>query len=162
MTTPTRRTESAVEFLTLCASGKVREAYDRFVADGFRHHNPWFRSDRDSLLEAMDRAPAASRTSRSRFARLSSPPIAWQFSLTSSARKPVDSTRSSTFFASTARRSRRCGTSLRRFQRARRTSSACSRFRSRAGDRADSHLRRRTDIGAAAGDRLPNGTSSTT
>jgi predicted SnoaL-like aldol condensation-catalyzing enzyme len=35
------------------ASGKVSEAYNRHVAAGFRHHNPYFRGDAASLKEAM-------------------------------------------------------------------------------------------------------------
>ncbi|MBX2990271.1 MAG: nuclear transport factor 2 family protein [Bacteroidetes bacterium] len=45
--------ESAAGFLTLVAAGKVREAYDRYIGPGFRHHNPYFRGDADSLREAM-------------------------------------------------------------------------------------------------------------
>lgn len=55
MTTP-GQTDIAVEFLTLCASGKVREAYDRHVAGNFRHHNAYFPGDRDSLLTAMEQS----------------------------------------------------------------------------------------------------------
>ena len=43
----------AVEFLGMVATGQVREAYDRHVAPGFRHHNPWFRGDARSLMEGM-------------------------------------------------------------------------------------------------------------
>jgi predicted SnoaL-like aldol condensation-catalyzing enzyme len=46
--------EAAVEFLTLVATGKVREAYERHVGPGFRHHNPYFRGDAESLMEAME------------------------------------------------------------------------------------------------------------
>ena len=45
--------EAAVTFLTLAAKGQVREAYDRFVAPDFRHHNPHFRGDAASLAFAM-------------------------------------------------------------------------------------------------------------
>lgn len=45
--------DAAVEFLTLAASGSVREAYDRHIGPGFRHHNPHFRGDAASLREAM-------------------------------------------------------------------------------------------------------------
>lgn len=45
--------DAAVEFLTLAAAGKVSEAYERHVAAGFRHHNPYFRGDAASLKEAM-------------------------------------------------------------------------------------------------------------
>ena len=50
--------ESAIAFLTMCASGDVRTAYARHVAPDFRHHNPYFRSDRTSLLEAMEKSAA--------------------------------------------------------------------------------------------------------
>ncbi len=45
--------DTAIEFLTLVASGKIREAYDRHVGPGFRHHNPFFRGDAASLMEGM-------------------------------------------------------------------------------------------------------------
>ena len=48
------RKDAAVEFLTLVATGKVREAYDRHIAPGFRHHNPYFRGDAVSLMDAME------------------------------------------------------------------------------------------------------------
>ncbi len=48
------RKDAAIEFLTFVASGKVREAYQRHVAAGFRHHNPYFRGDAASLMEAME------------------------------------------------------------------------------------------------------------
>ncbi len=44
----------AESFLILASSGKVREAYDKYVHPDFRHHNAYFRGDRDSLLEAME------------------------------------------------------------------------------------------------------------
>lgn len=50
------KTDIAVEFLSLCASGRVREAYDRHVAENFRHHNAYFPGDRDSLLTAMEQS----------------------------------------------------------------------------------------------------------
>lgn len=45
--------EIAVSFLTLAATGKVREAYSKYVSPNFRHHNAYFRGDRESLLLAM-------------------------------------------------------------------------------------------------------------
>ena len=45
---------AAVSFLQLVGSGKVREAFDRHVGANFRHHNPFFRGDRESLLNAME------------------------------------------------------------------------------------------------------------
>ncbi|MBP1688828.1 MAG: polyketide cyclase [Deltaproteobacteria bacterium] len=35
-------------------SGDVRGAYERHVADGFRHHNPYFAGDAQSLREGME------------------------------------------------------------------------------------------------------------
>jgi predicted SnoaL-like aldol condensation-catalyzing enzyme len=46
--------DTAVSFLQLVGSGKVRDAYDRFIAANFRHHNAFFRGDRESLMKAMD------------------------------------------------------------------------------------------------------------
>jgi predicted SnoaL-like aldol condensation-catalyzing enzyme len=50
--------DAAVEFLGLVASGKVREAYEKHVGAGFRHHNPYFRGDAASLMEAMEQNAA--------------------------------------------------------------------------------------------------------
>jgi predicted SnoaL-like aldol condensation-catalyzing enzyme len=46
--------DAAVSFLRLVSSGKVREAYDRHVGATFRHHNAYYRGDRQSLLLAME------------------------------------------------------------------------------------------------------------
>lgn len=46
--------EIAASFLKLAASGKVKEAYEQFVHSEFRHHNVWFKGDRESLLLAME------------------------------------------------------------------------------------------------------------
>jgi predicted SnoaL-like aldol condensation-catalyzing enzyme len=46
--------EIATSFLKLAASGKVREAYEKYVSRNFRHHNPFFRGDRESLMLAME------------------------------------------------------------------------------------------------------------
>ena len=45
---------AAIEFLALVASGRVREAYQHHVGPEFRHHNPFFRGDAASLIEAME------------------------------------------------------------------------------------------------------------
>ena len=47
--------EAATSFLQLSASGRVREAYDTYVAPGFRHHNPHFRGDAQTLAAAMEK-----------------------------------------------------------------------------------------------------------
>ena len=36
------------------ASGRAREAYAKYVGTGFRHHNPYFAGDAESLMAAMD------------------------------------------------------------------------------------------------------------
>ncbi|MGI8387479.1 nuclear transport factor 2 family protein [Robertmurraya sp. P23] len=46
--------EKAVSFLQLVASGKVREAYEKYIESDFRHHNPYFRGDADSFKLAME------------------------------------------------------------------------------------------------------------
>lgn len=46
----------AERFLSMCASGQVREAYGLCVADDFRHHNAYFPSDRESLLLGMEQS----------------------------------------------------------------------------------------------------------
>jgi len=46
--------EPAVEFLALAASGKVREAYQKHVGPGFRHHNPLFPGTAAALMDAME------------------------------------------------------------------------------------------------------------
>ncbi|WP_010283795.1 nuclear transport factor 2 family protein [Bacillus timonensis] len=48
------RKEKAVSFLNLVASGKVREAYNKFSGPNFAHHNPFFRGDAESLMLAME------------------------------------------------------------------------------------------------------------
>lgn len=45
--------EAAVAFLQMASSGKVKEAYDRFIGPNFRHHNPYFRGDAASLAAGM-------------------------------------------------------------------------------------------------------------
>ncbi|MFZ5552797.1 MAG: nuclear transport factor 2 family protein [Bacteroidota bacterium] len=44
----------ATGFLRLVTTGKVREAYEKYVSENFIHHNAWFKGDRQSLLEAME------------------------------------------------------------------------------------------------------------
>lgn len=44
----------AISFLRLASSGQVREAYEQFVHPEFRHHNAYFKGDRDSFLDAME------------------------------------------------------------------------------------------------------------
>ena len=46
--------ESAVAFLELAASGKVREAHSQFAGAGFQHHNPFFEGSAQTLMAAME------------------------------------------------------------------------------------------------------------
>lgn len=46
--------EKAVSFLQLVASEKVREAFQPYIGPDFRHHNPYFRGDVNSLMLAME------------------------------------------------------------------------------------------------------------
>lgn len=41
--------DQAVDFLHLIVSGKIDEAYKKYVSPDFRHHNPYFPGDADSL-----------------------------------------------------------------------------------------------------------------
>ena len=54
MGSPDERKQAAVSFLRMCASGRSREGFERFAAPGFRHHNPHFPDDANSLATAMD------------------------------------------------------------------------------------------------------------
>jgi uncharacterized protein YndB with AHSA1/START domain/predicted SnoaL-like aldol condensation-catalyzing enzyme len=56
------RKDAAVAFLRMAGTGKVRAAYDAYVGDGFRHHNPFFRSDAASLRAGMEDAAKAHPT----------------------------------------------------------------------------------------------------
>lgn len=44
----------AVSFLTLVTSGRIMEAYKKHVSKDFRHHNPYFRGDSESLMAGME------------------------------------------------------------------------------------------------------------
>ena len=46
--------ETAVSFLQLASSGKVKEAYQLYVGLEFRHHNPFFKGDAETLMTAME------------------------------------------------------------------------------------------------------------
>lgn len=51
--------EAASDFLRLVASGRIREAYSKYVGASFRHHNPFFHGDAESLMVAMEEDAAA-------------------------------------------------------------------------------------------------------
>jgi predicted SnoaL-like aldol condensation-catalyzing enzyme len=46
--------EKAEDFLILCASGKVSDAYHKYIGKDFVHHNPYFAGDAQSLLKGME------------------------------------------------------------------------------------------------------------
>lgn len=46
--------EKAEKFLILCASGKVHDAYAKYIGKDFIHHNPYFHGDAQSLLKGME------------------------------------------------------------------------------------------------------------
>ena len=49
------RKETAASFLRLASSGKVKEAYQRYVGASFRHHNPYFPGTAEALSVAMQK-----------------------------------------------------------------------------------------------------------
>lgn len=51
--------ETAKQFLTLASKGQVDEAYSSFVGPSFRHHNPWYKGDAESLKRGMAENAAA-------------------------------------------------------------------------------------------------------
>jgi predicted SnoaL-like aldol condensation-catalyzing enzyme len=50
--------QRAESFLKLAASGKLDEAYDNYIAPNFRHHNPYFAGDAESLKAGVAEAAA--------------------------------------------------------------------------------------------------------
>lgn len=50
---------TVIAFLEAVARGDVDDAFGRHASDDFRHHNPWFAQDRESLREAMKTSATA-------------------------------------------------------------------------------------------------------
>ena len=48
----------AVRFLELAAAGEVDEAYSNYTAPNFKHHNPYYAGDANSLKEGMRESAA--------------------------------------------------------------------------------------------------------
>ena len=44
----------ATSFLKMVSSGKVREAYEKYVHSDFIHHNAYYKGDRETLLVGME------------------------------------------------------------------------------------------------------------
>jgi predicted SnoaL-like aldol condensation-catalyzing enzyme len=53
-----KQREIAVSFLNLASSGNVRQAYEKYIHPDFRHHNPYFKGDRESLMKGMEESAA--------------------------------------------------------------------------------------------------------
>lgn len=50
----------ALSFLKMAEAGNYREAYDKYIAPNFIHHNQYFKGDRESLLRAMEESSKTS------------------------------------------------------------------------------------------------------
>ena len=48
-----RKKDMAISFLSLASSGEVAEAFERYIHPDFKHHNAFFRGDRESFMKAM-------------------------------------------------------------------------------------------------------------
>jgi hypothetical protein len=48
--------ETAIAFLKMVADRNIRDAYEKFIAADFLHHNQYFKGDRQSLMLAMEQA----------------------------------------------------------------------------------------------------------
>jgi len=46
--------EIATTFLQMASSGKVTEAYEKFVHTDFIHHNAYYKGDRETLMKGME------------------------------------------------------------------------------------------------------------
>ena len=54
------RKEAAASFLKLAASGNLDEAYGNYIGANFRHHNPYFPGDAESLKAWLARNSSVS------------------------------------------------------------------------------------------------------
>lgn len=52
--------EIAQHFLTLCAKGESRQAFELYVANDFKHHNAFFKGDHESLMIAIEESAVSS------------------------------------------------------------------------------------------------------
>ena len=48
------RKDIALSFLHLAATGRAREAYEKYAGPNFKHHNPHFDAAPTALIDAMD------------------------------------------------------------------------------------------------------------
>ena len=55
----TTKKKIAQEFLALTEKGEVKKAFDTYVADDFKHHNPRFKGDRETMIGTMEKTAKA-------------------------------------------------------------------------------------------------------
>ncbi|MGH9917740.1 MAG: nuclear transport factor 2 family protein [Nitrososphaerales archaeon] len=46
--------ESATQYLKLASTGRVREAFSRYVGPGFKHHVPYFEGTPEALINGLE------------------------------------------------------------------------------------------------------------
>src|SRR5262245_50267936 len=46
--------DAAIDFLRLASSGKVQKAFQLYIGQDFKHHNPYFGGDGQTLMVAME------------------------------------------------------------------------------------------------------------
>ena len=46
--------QTAIDFLKLASNGKSRAAFSKYVSKNFKHHNIYFKGDRETLMIAME------------------------------------------------------------------------------------------------------------
>jgi len=51
-----KKKEIAQDFLRLASNGQSRKAFDLYVANNFKHHNPYYKGDRETIMLAMETA----------------------------------------------------------------------------------------------------------
>jgi len=50
----TSHKDAAIAFLRMTSSGRVRQAYEQYVGQHFKHHNPHYPGDAESLATGME------------------------------------------------------------------------------------------------------------
>lgn len=78
--------DQAVDFLHLIVSGKIDEAYKKYVSPDFRHHNPYFPGMRIRLSKRWKRMTVSAQTKRSKWSRRLKREKTWWFIPTSNRR----------------------------------------------------------------------------
>lgn len=58
--TPQKMSQKEVvkAWLNLVVSGEIRKAYDKYVHPDFRHHNQYFKGDKETLIAGMEESDA--------------------------------------------------------------------------------------------------------